>query len=410
MLLSIPDSLPGTGIPARPQKINLSNSSYYLDNPDKKYHENDLAVFFGTIISTIDTTIQIGVSADWWMEWFINGDSVYNTLETGNGKANFIVIDHLVKVPVKKGANLLAAKIHSGNEGWKFIIGFQKDIESAFAAIEKQWESQGIRYMRDLPYLGNDRNEKMDLYLPAGKRKNKLPVMIYVHGGGFGAGDKCDHFAIKDAKMFIAEGFAYCSINYALNQKMMVKNEYVTLKAAWPQNLYDCKSAIRYIRKNADRYGLDSSRIALHGLSAGGHLVLLTAYTADDQSLNTKGLYTEYSSKVNCIISNAGIADVRGWGGEVFCDYGSRVDTSVLRLASPVCHISKNSPPTLILVGETDSPEEALDFSKELCKDSVLNMIIMLPEFGHGIDFNSKEITIRPVVFDFLRKYLGIKK
>ena len=81
-----------------------------------------------------------------------------------------------------------------------------------------------------------------------------------------------------------AQGYAVFSINYLLNlaEENPGARERRLSRLAWPQNLYDCKSALRWIRSEATRYNVDPTRIAVMGGSAGGHLSLLVGATASD--------------------------------------------------------------------------------------------------------------------------------
>ncbi len=121
-----------------------------------------------------------------------------------------------------------------------------------------------IRGELDVPYAGtSDPRQRLDLLLPTHRTAaNKpLPVIVYIHGGGWSLGDKQQ--GLKYLKPFVETGdYAGVSIGYRLSQD-----------ATWPAQIHDCKAAIRWIRAVASRYNLDADRIAAIGHSAGGHLV-----------------------------------------------------------------------------------------------------------------------------------------
>ena len=67
--------------------------------------------------------MHIGLAADWWFTLYVNGERVYDTQATGNRSKRFVPDDHGVAGPVKKGVNVLAVKVLSGSNGWKFVCG-----------------------------------------------------------------------------------------------------------------------------------------------------------------------------------------------------------------------------------------------------------------------------------------------
>ena len=116
---------------------------------------------------------------------------------------------------------------------------------------------------RDIPYItdGHER-QKLDLYVPVGR--DNTPLLIWIHGGAWLQGSKEGGVPL----VYLAEGYAIASINYRLSQHALL-----------PAQLEDCKAAIRWLRSNAVEYGLDSTRFATWGPSAGGHLVTLLGTT-----------------------------------------------------------------------------------------------------------------------------------
>lgn len=67
--------------------------------------------------------MQIGVGADWWFDFAVNGESVYDTLKTGNQVKPFSESNHVFNFQVKKGVNLIALSVRSGADGWKVFCG-----------------------------------------------------------------------------------------------------------------------------------------------------------------------------------------------------------------------------------------------------------------------------------------------
>ena len=136
----------------------------------------------------------------------------------------------------------------------------------------------GVQVHRDLEYIpGGHARNKLDLYLPA-KADHALPVIVWIHGGGWPGGSKEGCPAVP----FVAKGYAVASINYRLSQH-----------AVFPAQIEDCKAAIRWLRANAEKYDLDPKRIGVWGASAGGHLVALLGTSGGERELEGKaGIWT----------------------------------------------------------------------------------------------------------------------
>lgn len=101
----------------------------------------------------------------------------------------------------------------------------------------------------------------LDLYLPDDDSTSR-PVVVFVHGGGWKNGSRKS--AKKNAAWLADHGFVVAGIDYRL-----------TLVAGWPAQIDDCYTAVRWLRDNADKYGIDRDNIGAWGTSAGGHLVAL---------------------------------------------------------------------------------------------------------------------------------------
>lgn len=119
--------------------------------------------------------------------------------------------------------------------------------------------------------------QKLDLMLfqPLERKFEKAPLVVYIHGGGWGKGDKYKVLRqdiIGVIRSLNHQGIACASIEYRLvDGKPTTANEAVA----------DCKDAVRFLARHAGGYGLDADRIGTFGSSAGGHLTLVTALGRD---------------------------------------------------------------------------------------------------------------------------------
>jgi len=130
----------------------------------------------------------------------------------------------------------------------------------------------------------------LDLYRSANATA-RLPVILFLHGGGWSGGTRTTGPDFK--RYFAQDGFAMASIDYRL-----------TPAGVFPNNAEDVKTAIRWLRKNANTYNLNSQRICLWGTSAGGHLAAVAALAPKGTFEGTDNL--DQSSAVTCVLDAYG--------------------------------------------------------------------------------------------------------
>ncbi len=284
-------------------------------------------------------------------------------------------------------------------------------------ASASTFAQDNVQVDSNLEYLESGRKERLDLYRPAKPEAGKrMPAFVWIHGGGWTGGTKDEARAKEICSTMAEAGWVAVSIDYRLG------------KGAWPQNLFDCKNAVRFLRANADKYGIDPQRIAVAGGSAGGHLALMVAYTNGKQDLEPTAPYADVSNEVRCVINLYGITNIQSrqktdkqgnpsgepnLGGALDV-YGAKQTTDeVLRIGSPVNHVQPKSPPTLILHGLADSTvdyKQAEGLAKVLQENQVPHQLVLLENVGHTFAFQTwgkkkMDRDLRPVVFEFLAKY-----
>ncbi|MEM7809018.1 MAG: hypothetical protein AAF561_12990, partial [Planctomycetota bacterium] len=87
------------------------------------------AVVYAIIESPTDTSVNLGAAADWWMSWYVNGEPVYDTMETGNRHGT--LADHQFSADLKQGVNVLCGVVLSGSSGFDFRFGGPNEVALA---------------------------------------------------------------------------------------------------------------------------------------------------------------------------------------------------------------------------------------------------------------------------------------
>jgi acetyl esterase/lipase len=265
----------------------------------------------------------------------------------------------------------------------------------------------------DVDYLGPDGADKMDIYLPSDDYVSPVPAVLLIHGGGWRVGDKASNRERSISNDLREHGYAVFSINYDLNvgEKNPQTGKLTLSHLAWPQNLYDCKSALRYIRANADRLGIDPERIAVMGGSAGGHLSMMVGATANDDELNQHGLYLDQSNAVSCILNFYGIYDVRKINITPFVGMPREVYETHKDEASPVEYFDAELPPMFIAHGSGDKTvpvQLSRDLVQHLQELGTPYCYMEIQGAPHSFDLHPKQFDLEPTVLSFLSQYLGV--
>ncbi len=283
-------------------------------------------------------------------------------------------------------------------------------ILPASQLIRAQTNAQVIR---NIEYArAGEKSLLLDLYLPA-EGASKLPVIVWVHGGGWATGDKGD---AGPAARMTAKGYAVASINYRLSWE-----------ARFPAQIEDCKAAIRWLRANASRYNLDAGRIGVWGSSAGGHLAALLGTSGDVRELEGGLGNNDQSSRVQAVIDWYGPADFLKMQSESLAcsviDHDSPVSPETLllgcpiqlcqdrsRRASPVTYATADDPPFLIMHGTEDClvpPLQSRDMADALKAVGVETTLTFIQGAGHGGD-EFEQAENRKLVDDFFDKHLSV--
>lgn len=261
-----------------------------------------------------------------------------------------------------------------------------------------------VQIERGVEFLAAGRKERADLYLPASTPAGGLrPAVVIIHGGGWSGGKRDAGRELNIGTNLALHGYVGMSIDYVLASKT---------QAAWPQNLYDCKTAVRWLRKNAERLQIDPNRIGVIGGSAGGHLAGMVTLTTPADGLDPKEPYGEYSCRVSCGVDLYGIADLPKYHDASMLGKTFAEAPGLYRLASPVNYVRSNSPPMLIIHGTADTTVNVMQselFADVLKKAGAPYELIIIPGAQHTFDLQPKQRDLRPIVLGFFDKNLKTK-
>lgn len=286
------------------------------------------------------------------------------------------------------------------------------------SAVEKM-DLKNLTIYKDIQYTSVSGVDKkylsLDLYLP--KADKKTPTLIWIHGGGWIEGSK--NACANEARTFAKNGYAMACINYRLAEKIGNK---CSSNLKFPAAIHDVKSAVRFLRKNADKYNLDSNKFAAIGASSGAHLASLLGVSYGDKYLQGSE-NPGYSDKVQAVVDWYGPVDVmtsppdiifkedacttdlsvldKKYGGEATKYFywnrawsqflgGGLGDSKTIKqakLATPLTYLDKNDPPFLIIHGQKDGmiPDKQSKIFADALKKAGIEVSFKNPvNAGHG--------------------------
>ena len=259
---------------------------------------------------------------------------------------------------------------------------------------------------------------QMDILQP--KTEAKKPAILFVTGGGFINANRANGLQLRE-KLADA-GYVVASINYR-----------VAPTATFPQPLEDVKSAIRYLKANADKFGIDARRVGIVGGSAGGYLSAMTGTTSGIKTFD-KGDNLNFDSTVRCAVDLYGISDPTKIGADFPADIqkkhqsagatealwvngspvfggkdgGILADKEAAEKANPIHYISKSSAPMLLMHGTADtvvSPSQTDLLYQALQQKGIESERYVIPHAQHGGVYWVQDNVI-DVITAFFNKHL----
>ncbi|MDO5012839.1 MAG: alpha/beta hydrolase [Pseudomonadota bacterium] len=274
----------------------------------------------------------------------------------------------------------------------------------------------------------------MDLLIPSKAADTKAkPTVIYINGGGFTGSDQSRNINLRWE--MAQKGYVVASVQHR-----------TVPQATMPGPLQDVKAAVRFVRANADVYGVDKSKVYAWGNSSGGYFATMLGVTGNTKSIEVNGQKValdegdnlDESSAVSAVIDYYGVSDLTIIGaclGEEFesahhgtsnteallvngAAFGTNAGATVFDPISsgnkaayyrPFTYIDKNDPKFLILHGDKDtlvSPVASYELANRLSEVGVSAKRITIPGAGHGGP-NFEKANVYKTVIDFLDAQSG---
>ncbi|MDO8545713.1 MAG: alpha/beta hydrolase [Opitutaceae bacterium] len=268
----------------------------------------------------------------------------------------------------------------------------------------------GVTVRRDITYVkGGHERQKLDLYLPANAKD--LPLVVWIHGGGWQNGSK----ERTQALPLLTRGYAVASINYRLSSH-----------GVFPAQIEDCKAAIRWLRAQAKENGYDGGRIGVWGSSAGGHLVAMLGVTGEVKEFD-RGENAGVSSRVQAVVDFFGPTELHMMDAQstaVSRMKHNAPDSPEAKLiggplqenkdkarrASPLMYVTRDDAPILIVHGDSDPlvpVAQSETFFSALKESGVDASLYIVKGGGHG-GFTDPEVNRQ--VFAFFDRTLQAKR
>ncbi|MEM7600393.1 MAG: alpha/beta hydrolase [Verrucomicrobiota bacterium] len=241
-------------------------------------------------------------------------------------------------------------------------IGFRGQIYTPAPGVTKQTLLYKSTKQREL---------NMHIHFPAGwKSSDQRPVMVFFFGGGWKKGTT-QQFLIQ-SNYFASRGIVCARPEYRLTTQEGVSIDHC---------VEDARSAVRWVRENADKLGIDPNEVIASGGSAGGHLAFCTSI---EESLDGTTDNLDHSSIPQAmVLYNPGLfyQDTPEVQDKLMNEIGK---------ISPLNHVTKSTPPTLILFGTKDKLKRGADEYMKLAKERGVHAELWLaPDQGHGF-FNAE--------------------
>jgi pectinesterase len=252
--------------------------------------------------------------------------------------------------------------------GYNVQSEYRKNIKNfPGIRIAQETNSTEVRVEKSITYCNaGSRTLALDVFKPADQSVKKRKAIIIIHGGGWRSGNRTLHHAL--AQKLALKGYVCITPEYRLSTE-----------ALYPAAVYDLKAAIRWVRKNAGSYHIDTNSIVVSGHSAGGELAAFMGATNGKAEFEGGSCNAGVSSRANAVIDMDGIlAFIHPESGEgddskrisaatYWFGFSRSENPELWRQGSPLTHVGEHSAPVLFMNSSVDRMHAGQnDFIKRL--------------------------------------------
>ena len=252
-----------------------------------------------------------------------------------------------------------------------------------------QTETRKITVTENIAYrMDVGSSTVLDLAQPMFGPQQNRPAILIIHGGGWSAGSKNDMVYRTLMIDYAMKGYVVANMNYRLIQE-----------AEPPACIEDVRCAIRWMKANANRLGIDPNRIGTYGHSAGGHLSLMAGVSAESKAFNDAAdPWKQYDCSVACAAGGAPPTEL----GRPGIPWGDRKEFW------PIGYIGKSKTPFLVLQGGEDPvvrPNLTEDWVTKMQRAGA-SVDYVKVHGQHGVAFDQQLEFTRPAMDAFFARYL----
>ena len=222
-----------------------------------------------------------------------------------------------------------------------------------------------------------------DVFTPA-ENANGAGVLFMVSGGWYSRWSPPDGM-VSRFKPLTDKGFTVFAVRHGSSPKFSI-----------PEAVEDVRRSVRYIRLNAERFHVDPNRLGVYGASAGGHLSLMLGTASDEGDSNAKDPVLRVSDRVKAVVAWVAPTDLQimVWKAPDHLPAYEKfpalnLDLEAAKAHSPLVHVTKDDPPTLLVVGDKDNLvpiKHSQVIHSAFQKANVPSQLTVLEGAGHGFD------------------------
>ena len=244
----------------------------------------------------------------------------------------------------------------------------------------------------------------MDLYHPDGK-PNQAAILFMMSGGWVSRWAPPERTRPLFAP-YLAKGFKVFAVRHGSSPRYSI-----------PEAVSDVRRAVRFVHGNAKRYGVDTKRLGVMGMSAGGHLALMLGTTGDDGEAKAKDPMDRNASRVAAVAALVPPTDLRVavWDAPeslpAYREFPAlNLDLKKAGTHSPLTHVTSDDAPALVIMGAEDElvpPRHGEWIAEAFKKKDVRHKLMIIPDAGHDLGGQKNLPTVVDEVVSWFEEHLG---